>query len=122
MKAPTVAAAVRAGIRLFNRGRYLEAQELWEASWREAEGPDRPFLEALVQLAGGVHLRLERGGTRGAEHLLARALATLEDAGDVRHGVDVARLREEFGAYFEAVRAARAPHRLWDAVPVPRIR
>ncbi len=118
----TVATAVTAGVRLFNRGRYLEAQETWEASWREAASEDRPFLEALIQVAGGLHLRLERGATRGAEHLLARALATLEDVEGVRHGVDVGRLRDEVGAYYEAVRAARGPHRLRDAVPVPKIR
>jgi len=117
-----VPAAVAAGVRLFNRGRYLEAQELWEATWRDAPADERSFLEALVQLAGGLHLRTQRGGTRGAEHLLGRALATLEEVGASRHGVDVARLLAEFGAYHDGMRASRRPHRLLDAFTVPKIR
>lgn len=119
---PDVASAVAAGVRDFNRGRYLKAQETWEAAWRDAPGEERPFLEALVQLAGGLHMRTRRGGTRGAEHLLARALATLEDAGERRHGVDVARLVADFAAYHESVRTSRREHRLLDALRIPKIR
>ena len=61
-----VAVAAAAGMRLFNRGRYFEAHEHWEAVWQTAEGEGRGFLESLVQLANGMHLRTQRGGTRGA--------------------------------------------------------
>src|SRR5262249_41613056 len=78
---------VRRGTRLFNRGRYLDVQVLWEEAWRTAPTDDRPFLEALVQLAGGLHLRTRRGGVRGAPPLMPQARRGGRDvagAGDAR--------------------------------------
>src|SRR5262249_60962321 len=90
---------VRRGTRLFNRGRYLDAQALWEEGWRMAPTDARPFLEALVQLAGGLHLRTRRGGGRGAEHLMSQALVTLEDYRPAAHGLDGDALVNEFGEF-----------------------
>src|SRR5262249_46371896 len=87
---------VQRGWRLFNRGRYLDAQALWEEAWRSAPSDARGFLEALVQLAGGLHLRTRRGAMRGAEHLMSQALATLEDYRPAAHGLDVDALLAEF--------------------------
>ena len=113
---------VRRGIRLFNRGRYLDAQGLWEEAWRTAATEDRPFLEALVQLAGGLHLRTRRGGMRGAEHLMSQALVTLEDYRPAAHGLDVDVLLKEFGDYVEWVRSLGRPHRFADGLRIPRLR
>ncbi len=121
MSACDVPAVVGQGVRLFNRGRYLEAQQLWEASWHHAEGSDRGLLEALVQLAGGLHLRTRRGGMRGAEHLLSQALVTLEDYRPHAHGLDVDALVAEFGAYVEWVRSIRRAHRITDTLRIPRL-
>ena len=63
---------VRRGVRLFNFGRYLSAQQVWEDIWRAAPAEERPFLEGLVQLAAALHLRTRRGATRGAVHLLSQ--------------------------------------------------
>ena len=120
--APDPAAALGRGVRLFNLGRYLAAHEIWEAAWRDAAEEDRSFFEALVQLAAGLHLRTKRAGTRGAEHLLSQALATLEDVGSTRHGLDVARLVTEFGAYVDWVREIKRPHKLLDGRKIPRLR
>jgi predicted metal-dependent hydrolase len=117
-----LAVVVRRGVRLFNRGRYLSAQQIWEAAWVEATGDDRPFLESLVQLAGGLHLRTRRGGEKGAEHLLQRALATLEDFRPSRAGIDVDALLAEFGAYLDWIKEIRRPHRIIDALRIPRLR
>ena len=113
---------VRRGTRLFNRGRYLDAQALWEEVWRTAPTDDRPFLEALVQLAGGLHLRTRRGGMRGAEHLMSQALVTLEDYRPAAHGLDVDVLLKEFGDYVEWVRSLGRPHRFADGLRIPRLR
>jgi hypothetical protein len=110
------------GIRLFNAGRYMAAHEVWEDEWRDAPDADRAFLEALVQLAAGMHLRTRRAGTRGAEHLLSQALATLEDFRPAHHGVDVERLVAEFAAYVEWVREIKRPHKLLDGRRIPRLR
>jgi predicted metal-dependent hydrolase len=117
-----VATAVRRGVRLFNRGRYLSAQQAWEDAWHDAPAEDRGLLEGLVQVAAGLHLRTRRGGTRGAEHLLARALVTLDDYQPGRHGVDVGALIGEVGAYLDWIRELRRPHRLLDGRRLPRIR
>lgn len=109
-------------MRLFNRRRYLSAQIVWEDIWRDTSGPDRPFLEGLVQLAAGLHLRTRRGGQRGAEHLIAQALITFEEFQPTTHGVDVARLIVEAGAYLDRIRSERRPHRLRDTWHLPRIR
>jgi predicted metal-dependent hydrolase len=95
---------------------------VWEDAWRGAEADDRGFLEALVQLASGLHLRTRRAGMRGAEHLLSQALATLEDFRPERHGLDVERLLAEYGAYVAWVREVNRPHRLVDARRIPRLR
>jgi len=113
---------VQRGVRLFNRGRYLDAQAVWEDAWRSAPSDARGFLEALVQLAGGLHLRTRRGGMRGAEHLMSQALATLEDYRPAAHGLDVDALLAEFGAYVDWVRSIRRPHRFTDALRIPRLR
>jgi len=113
---------VRQGVRLFNRRRYLGAQQVWEEAWRTADGADRPFLEGLVQLACGLHLRTRRGGQRGAEHLIAQALVTLEEYQPEAHGLAVATLIADVGAYLDRVRAEKRPHRLLDAWRLPRIR
>lgn len=115
-------AGVLRGVRLFNRGRYLAAQELWEAEWRSWEGADRAVLEGLVQLAGGLHLRTRRGATRGAEHLVSQALATLEDYRPAALGIDVETLVVEFGAYLGWMREVRRPHRMMDRLRIPRVR
>ena len=117
-----VPAVLRQGVRLFNRGRYLDAQVVWEDAWREAPVDDRALLEALVQLAGGLQLRTRRGGMRGAEHLLAQALITLEDYRPAAHGLDVETLVSEFGAYVDWLRSVARPHRFTDELRIPRLK
>ena len=113
---------VRRGVRLFNFGRYLSAQQVWEEAWRAAAPDERPFLEGLVQLAAALHLRTRRGATRGAVHLLAQALVTLEDYRPAAHGVDVDALVTDFDAYRDWIGRIDRPHRLLDRVRVPRLR
>jgi predicted metal-dependent hydrolase len=115
-------AAVRRGVRLFNRGRFMSAQEIWEALWREAPVEARPFLEGLVQLGGALHLRTRRGATRGAEHLLAQSLVAFEEYRPAAYGLDVEALIADVSAYFEWLREIRRPHRFTDRLRLPRIR
>jgi predicted metal-dependent hydrolase len=116
------ALAVERGVRLFNRGRYLVAQEVWETAWREAAAEDRAFLEGLVQLAGSLHLRTERGAERGAVHLLSQALVLFEEYRPAAYGVDVEALVTEFAEYLEWLRGVGRPHRALDRLRIPAIR
>jgi predicted metal-dependent hydrolase len=113
--------AVGQGVRLFNRGRYLAAQEVWESAWRDAPAETRGFLEGLVQLAAGLHLRTRRGATKGAEHLLAQAMVAFEDHRPAALGIDVGRLIAEVTTYFDWLREVRRPHRFLDGLHLPRI-
>ena len=114
--------AVGRGVRLFNRGRYLSAQEVWEEAWRAAPAEERAFLEGLVQLAAALHLRTRRGATRGAVHLLAQALVLLEEYRPAAHGIDVEALVLDFAAYLDWMKAVDRPHRLLDRLRIPRLR
>jgi predicted metal-dependent hydrolase len=116
-----LATAIRRGVRLFNVGRYLSAQQVWEEAWRDAPPGERAFLEALVQLAGALHLRTRRGALRGAVQLLSQALILLDDYRPAIHGIDVARLVDDFGAYAEFVKTSNRPHRLLDRLRIPGI-
>ncbi len=113
---------VARGVRLFNRGRYLSAQQVWEEAWRAAPAEERGFLEGLVQLGAALHLRTRRGATRGAVHLLAQALITLEDYRPAAHGIDVEALVADFTAYLDWLKAIDRPHRLLDRLRIPRLR
>ena len=118
---PDAATAVRRGVRLFNQGRYFTAQQVFEESWQATPGPERSFLEALVQLAAGMHLRTRRGAMQGAEHLLVRALIAFEDWKPEAFGVDVTRLAADFDAYVQWLREVKRPHRLLDRLRIPRL-
>jgi len=122
MEMPTQSEAVHRGVALFNRGRYFDAHELWETTWRDAPPEGRAFLEALVQLAAGLHLRTRRGGTRGAAHLLAQALVLLEDFRPAHEGIDVEAVLTDFGAYVAWMREVDRPHRLLDGMRIPRLK
>ena len=113
---------LRRGIRLFNFGRYLGAQQVWEDAWRAAPAEERPFLEGLVQLAAALHLRTRRGATRGAVPLLSQALTILEDYRPDAHGIDVEALVTDFTGYREFLVATDRPHRLVERMRIPRLR
>lgn len=116
-----VAVAVRRGVRLFNVGRYMSAHQQWEAAWRDAPSEDRAFIEGLVQLATGLHLRTRRGGTRGAVHLLSQAMVSFDDYRPHAHGVDVERLVTEFSAFIDWLKQIDRPHRFVDRLRIPRL-
>lgn len=60
------------GCALFESGKLFEAHEEWETVWIAEQGPVRPLLQALIQIAAaGVHLA--RGREAPASRLLALA-------------------------------------------------
>jgi hypothetical protein len=75
------------GIKLFNSRAYFEAHEVLEDAWRAAPGPEKKFLQGLIQVAVALHHH-SKGNFVGARSLLARASKNLsgypEDFGGIR--------------------------------------
>ncbi len=82
------------GIRLFNRARFWEAHEAWEAVWLRHPEDGRFFVQGLIQLAAGYH-QLRRKIYRGFVIHLRRAQERLVLFPDSFLTVDVAGLRQE---------------------------
>lgn len=99
------------GIRLFNQASFFAAHEVLEDVWRESAGPEKKFLQALIQIAVGLHHH-SRGNQRGARSLLARATRNLESYPEAFGGVLLAPLRKHLAAW---------NHALANDAPPPRI-
>jgi predicted metal-dependent hydrolase len=67
------------GIALFNEGRFFESHEAWEQFYHEAEDADKPFLEALIQLAAAFRLYTDFGEIKGPVRMISQALIRFEN-------------------------------------------
>lgn len=83
----------RAAVDLFNERAWYQAHDAFEEIWHETLGPDRPLLQALVQIAVA-HVHLERGNERGATVLLGEALGRLGPCGPEALGLNLETLRQ----------------------------
>ena len=108
---PTLHAAVA----LFNQGRFFDAHEALEDVWRPARGRRRHLLQALIQVAVGLHHH-SRGNLLGARSLLARGGNTLAQYPATYSGLRLAPLRTSIAAWREALAAGHPPPSL------PRLR
>jgi tetratricopeptide (TPR) repeat protein len=110
-------------IELYNRGEYLESQVRFEEAMAQLQEPERPLAQALLTLAGAMHLYFHRGGGRGTLNLLRRALVVLDDFRLNSLGIAVDDLYEATEAYLQDLesRKSRAP-RVIDRWLAPRIR
>lgn len=91
------------GIALFRAEQYFEAHEELELAWRAvAPGPDKLFLQGLIQLAVSLeHWR--RGNPRGARGQWEKARAKLEPLPPVYGGLPLGELLAGFEAYYAPV-------------------
>jgi len=64
------------GIQLFNQRHFFDAHETWEDVWRETHGPEKKFLQGLIQVAVAFHHH-STGNLVGACSLLERARKNL---------------------------------------------
>lgn len=69
--------AFHRGIRLFNQQNFYDAHEVWEDVWRETHGPEKKFLQGLIQVAVALHHQ-STGNLAGARSLLNRARKNLD--------------------------------------------
>lgn len=97
------------GVALFQAEEFFEAHEALELAWRAAApGPDKRFLQGLIQLAVSLeHWR--RGNPRGAKGQWEKAKAKLEDLPAVHGGLALGELLVGFREWY-------APYDLDEAV------
>jgi predicted metal-dependent hydrolase len=99
----------RAGIALFNEGRYFEAHEELEAAWRAEPGKVRELYQGILE-AGVTYLHIGRGNYPGAIKVYQRSMRWLRNWPDTCRGVDVGQLRRDLEAAIteaESLGAAR---------------
>lgn len=84
--------AWRAGVQLFDDGRYWDSHEVLEPAWLGASGVEKRFLGGVILLAAALHKARYMGSLRGGRRNYAKALAKLAPVGDRFWGVDVREL------------------------------
>jgi predicted metal-dependent hydrolase len=95
-------ATLRAGIELFDSGRYLAAHELFEELWEATEGEDSDFYKGLVQAA--IALRhYQTGNLEGAARLYSGHRRCLAAYLPEHRGVDVERFLADMQACLRPV-------------------
>ncbi|KZX47141.1 DUF309 domain-containing protein [Haloarcula sp. K1] len=84
---------LRAGIAVYNEGRYHAAHDAWEAYWLDLdEGDDERFLHGLIQFTAVVHHASEENWS-GAQGLAESATEYLDGLPDPYHGVALDEVR-----------------------------
>jgi uncharacterized protein len=112
------ATAFQRGIEQFNRGEYFQAHETWEAIWLAAFGPDRLFLQGIIQLAAAFHHR-QNGNMPGTLSLLRRGLEKLAAFPGTYRNIRLGRLREQASLCAEILaRGADAPSQAWPKIRI----
>jgi hypothetical protein len=93
----------RAGVSLFNQGRYFEAHEELEAAWRAESGKVRGLYQGILE-AGVTYLHIRRGNFSGAIKVYDRSMRWLILWPEVCRGADVGQLRRDLEAAIIEVR------------------
>ena len=84
------------GLEYFNEGKFFEAHEELEAAWRREKGPIRELYRGILQV-GVAYLHIQRGNYGGALKMFTRCRQWLDPFPDECCGVNLARLRQDFG-------------------------
>jgi predicted metal-dependent hydrolase len=95
------------GIALFNLGEYYKCHDDLEEAWRQDEMPGRELYQGILQVGIALY-QVQRNNYRGAVKMLLRVRQWLEPLPDVCRGVNVARLRQNVDAYYDAITALGA--------------
>ena len=104
----------RRGIKLFNERHFFDAHEVWEDVWRESTGPEKKFLQGLIQVAVAFHHH-STGNLVGARSLLERARRNLAEYPGEFGGIQLTALLESTAAWRDAI-AAGEKSPLWPKI------
>jgi hypothetical protein len=86
--------AYKAGLEHIRAGRFFEAHEELELTWRAAAPEERDFYQGLVHVAVAWY-QAGRGNAVGASRQLEKGLRRLEAFEPEHRGVDVAEVRRQ---------------------------
>ena len=86
--------ALAEGFARYRNAEFFLAHEDWESVWLTLEGPEKSFLQALIQMTAAFH-HLQAGNSAGAFSLLQRALRRFELCPACFGGIAVASLCTE---------------------------
>lgn len=89
------------GLALFNAGRFFEAHEAWEISWKRGAGDVKTLLHGLIQAAAAI-LHVERGNLRGAALLRTKALAKFVTLPKLYAELDLTAFRRDLDTFVAA--------------------
>jgi hypothetical protein len=90
----------REGIRLFNEEEFFECHDVLEELWSETTGPDRKFLQGLIQASIALfHFGNENFG--GAKKLFLSARKNLDPFGKEFMGIRLAEFLHDFQRCFQ---------------------
>ncbi|HEY7320124.1 MAG TPA: DUF309 domain-containing protein [Candidatus Binatia bacterium] len=99
-------ARLREGIRLFNAGRFFESHELLEQCYQETDDVNKPFLEALIELAVAFRLHTDFGEIKGPVRMIYQALIRLENYQSAQIGIRIKDLSESMERWAKKAEAA----------------
>lgn len=87
---------------MLSEGRVFLAHEHWEGVWLRCAGPEKSFLQAIIQIAAAFH-HLQRGNRLGTESLLRAALLRLDQLPSDFGGLSLNPLRQSVRAWLQAL-------------------
>jgi uncharacterized protein len=90
------------GVELFNLAEFYDAHEVLEDVWRAENGPQKLFLQGLIQVAVALHHH-STGNVAGAKSLLRRARKNLSGYPDHYCGVVLIELRRSLADWQSAL-------------------
>ena len=103
-------------VRHFNAGEWYACHDGFEELWQETQGPMRPVLQGLLQIAVA-ELHHERGNRRGATVLMGEGLGRLQCCGQAALGIALGPLRD---CVAQRLKALQQEGSLFD-LPAPRL-
>jgi len=99
------------GVSLFNRADFFDAHEVLEDIWRAAPGPEKKFLQGLIQVAVALYHH-GNGNVIGARSVLRRGYRNLSRYPEGFGGIHLAGLLSSISAWQRA---------LDEGTPVPAL-
>jgi uncharacterized protein len=90
------------GIEFFNSAEFYDAHEVLEDVWREEQGPNRLFLQGLIQVAVALHHH-STGNVVGCRSLLKRASRNLSSYPENYFNLNLKPFRESINAWQSAL-------------------